>query len=135
MQPLEAGDLLVDPVRSGGGRRAEHDQEARRLDRFLDFLAKVGRCRQLMPVAEDRRQPLGHHALVGQLADQPGRNAKFLQRLVQPIGDRRVLVAVAEERHVALLVGRGAARASKAPAQRSRQLGKLDHRPPPLESR
>ena len=80
------------------------------------------------------RQPLGHRALLGQLADQPRRNAKLLQLFVQPVGDRRILVAVAEEGHVAQL-RRMAPRAGRRPANGSRQLGKLGHRPPQLDSR
>ena len=48
---------------------------------------------------------------------------------VQPIGDRRILMAVAQERHVTLW-GAGRRARERSAANGSRQLGKLGHRPP-----
>ena len=80
VQPLEAGDLLVDPARLGRVGRAKHDQEARPGDRLLDLLAEVAR-RRPVPAGRGRSgaSRLGTGPLVGQLADQPRRDTKFLK--------------------------------------------------------
>ena len=86
-----------------------------------------------MPVAEDGLSAL--EPAPARSACRPtaaGRGTP--QRFVQPIGNRRVLMAVAKEGHVAQL-GSRPARAGGCPANGSRQLGKLDHWPPQLDSR
>ena len=94
---LEGLDLSVGPARRGGCRRTEHDQELRSGERGLDLFAEVGPGRQILLVAEDRRQPPRHNAVGGQPAGQRTGDAEPFELAVQPVGERLVLMAVAEE--------------------------------------
>ena len=60
--------------------------------------------RQLVAVAEDRRDPRRHDALRSGRADQLLRDAIGLEALVQPRGPVLVAVAVADERAVSVLL-------------------------------
>ncbi len=54
-QPLERQDLLVDPVRGGRRRRADHEQAGRALERLAQLGAEVGGAGEFVAVAEYRR--------------------------------------------------------------------------------
>ena len=134
--PLEGLDLGIGPARLRRRRRAEHDQEARarrapRGSRRRGRRRRPARCRS----RKIGRQPPGNRAIVGQPADQRRRNAKLLERLVQPVGDRLVAVAVAQEREITWCGAAAPRRRQVAAALASSPLrhgrANIGHQPPP----
>ena len=86
-----------------------------------------------MLVAENRGQPLGDRAILGQPTDQRRRHSERLKLLVEPVGDRLVLVAVAEEGMIFELAAARAAQRRAIASGRTiicRQLRNSSHRRP-----
>ena len=94
-EPLEGEDFLVDPIGFRGGRRSDHDQGRGFGQRLGDGTRETGGTGEVGFVAEDRRQ-----AFARGLRAQFVRHAKSLERAVEPPGERRILVAVADEGRV-----------------------------------
>ena len=64
-EALEGQDLLVDPARLRGLRRADHDLAGRLFQRGDQRRAEVGRGREFVAVAEDRRESLRYRTEFG----------------------------------------------------------------------
>ena len=103
-QGLVVTDLLVDPVRGRGIRRADHDQRRRIGQRALDLAAEFRRAGQLLAVAEHWVQPPRNRPQRRIPTDQPRWHPPGLQRAVQPRRPRLVGVAVADEGPVSPLL-------------------------------
>ncbi|HSS05692.1 MAG TPA: hypothetical protein VLK83_00980 [Rhodanobacteraceae bacterium] len=97
-QTLERFDFLVDPVRLRRVRRADHDQVRRLRERIADLGGKIGRARQLIAVAEHRRESCRDDAGTCREPDQPFRYRVAFERVMQPVRPGAVPVAVAQER-------------------------------------
>jgi len=96
-EPLEVHDLFVDPLGLGRLWRADHDLAGRLAQRLADDRAEVGRGGELLAVAEDRVQALGHGSACARRADQHLGRVVRLERAVQPVRPARIAVAVAQE--------------------------------------
>ena len=101
---LERVDLRPGPARCGGGRRTEHDQEARTGKRVADVAPEVGRGGKLVAVAEDRHEARRDHAIGGVPPHQVAGNAVFLERFVKPVRGLGVAMPVAEKGAVAKML-------------------------------
>jgi hypothetical protein len=75
-------DLLVYPGRSGGRRRAEDDERARRLQRLPDRLAEIAGRRQFVDVAKGRAQRM--IAVADRLAAVLDRETEGFEPAMQP---------------------------------------------------
>jgi hypothetical protein len=62
-----------------------------------DFRAKVVRRGQFVAIAKDRRQALWNDSMLRELAGERVRNLEFFQLAVEPVSERGVLMAVAQE--------------------------------------
>src|SRR6185503_19118468 len=109
-------------------------QELRRGERALNLFSEVVTRREVLLVTKDGTQPLGYHTVGGQLAGERARHPEPLELVMKPVGGFLVFMAVAEEGVEAGPQPAGAAQRRRLPfriAVKSRQSGKLDHRPPP----
>lgn len=97
MGALEGENFLVHPDGLRRTRAAQHDLETGSGQRRAQFAAQIGTGRQFIAVAEHRWQPRRHRAERRCLADQPARQGKGFQRLVQPARHRGIGVAVTDE--------------------------------------
>jgi hypothetical protein len=108
-QPLELDDLLVDPATLRRRRAAQHDQVGRLAERFAQRRRQIGRGRELVAVAEHRKNLSWNRTTSARPAHQRLWHAIAFNTPVQPAGPVFVLVAVAYECQV-LAIGRRAAR-------------------------
>src|SRR4029077_19915183 len=97
-EPLEGQDLLIDPLRASRARRADHDLARGQPQGLGEHRAEVRRARELLAVAEDRREALRYRPARGDCADQLLGRAVGLERLVQPASPLGIAVALAQER-------------------------------------
>ena len=96
-QRLEAPDFLVDVRALGRCRRAQHEQARRLRKRSVDRVPERVRCRQIVPVPENRTQFRWHWAKAGGTANQVPRNSIGLQRRVHPSAPRAILMAIRQK--------------------------------------
>jgi hypothetical protein len=96
-QPLEQGDLLVDPAAACRRRAAQHDQMARLSQRLAQHRRQVRRRGELVAVAKDREDFWWDRTVARRPTDQRLGHAIAFDGLVQPPRPALVAMAVADE--------------------------------------